>query len=77
MIQGIAMKRSAQPHLSSEGHQSLDQYSHYLHHDQDLSADTRRNYLSDLRQFAAWCEASWTEGHEGSHPVTPSGSQPR
>ncbi len=72
MIQGIAMKRSAQPHLSSEGHQSLDQYSHYLHHDQDLSADTRRNYLSDLRQFAAWCEASWTEGHEGSHPFTPS-----
>ncbi len=72
MIQGIAMKRSAQPHLSSVGHQSLDQYSHYLHHDQDLSADTRRNYLSDLRQFAARCEASWAEGQESAHTFSPS-----
>lgn len=72
MIPGTAMKRSAQPHLSSEGQQALDQYSHYLHHDQDLSADTRRNYLSNLRQFAAWCEASWTGGQEFPHVFTPS-----
>ncbi len=66
------MKRTAQPTVSPEGHQALEHYSHYLHHEQDLSADTRRNYLSDLRQFAAWCEASWTEGQEAAHAFTPS-----
>ncbi len=47
------MKRTAQPNVSPEGQQALDRYRDYLHHEQDLSADTRRNYLSDLRQFAA------------------------
>ncbi len=65
------MKRTAQPNVSPEGLLALDQYRDYLHHEQDLSADTRRNYLSDLRQFAAWCEASWTEGQEGAHTFAP------
>ncbi|PLS78357.1 MAG: integrase [Chloroflexi bacterium] len=65
------MKRTAQPNLSPEGQLALDRYRDYLHHEQDLSADTRRNYLSDLRQFAAWCEASWTEGQEAAHPFEP------
>ncbi len=65
------MRRSAQPNVSPEGQITLDHYSTYLHHEQDLSADTRRNYLSDLRQFAAWCEASWTEGQEVSHSFAP------
>jgi site-specific recombinase XerD len=30
----------------------------------DLSAVTIRNYLSDLRQFIAWCECSWREKEE-------------
>ena len=65
------MKRTAQPNVSPEGQLALNRYSDYLHHEQDLSADTRRNYLSDLRQFAAWCEASWTEGQEAAHPFAP------
>ena len=66
------MKRTAQPNVSPEGRQALDRYRDYLHHEQDLSADTRRNYLSDLRQFAAWCEASWTAGQEAAQPFGPS-----
>ncbi|MDP9316263.1 MAG: tyrosine-type recombinase/integrase [Chloroflexota bacterium] len=65
------MKRTAQPNVSTEGQQALDRYRYYLHHEQDLSADTRRNYLSDLQQFAAWCEASWTEGQETAHAFAP------
>ncbi|PLS78257.1 MAG: integrase [Chloroflexi bacterium] len=65
------MKRTAQPNVSPEGQFAIDRYSDYLHHEQDLSADTRRNYLSDLRQFAAWCEASWTEGQEAAHSFAP------
>ncbi len=65
------MKRTAQPNVSPEGLLALNQYIDYLHHEQDLSADTRRNYLSDLRQFAAWCEASWSEGQEAVHAFAP------
>src|SRR5205085_564857 len=28
---------------------------------EDLSSVTIRNYLSDLRQFRAWCEGRWCE----------------
>lgn len=65
------MKRIAHPSISPEGQQTLDQYSTYLHHEQDLSTDTRRNYLSDLRLFVAWCEASWTAGQEAVHTFAP------
>jgi integrase/recombinase XerC len=53
------MKRQAQPILSESGQQTLDQYAQVLHHLEDLSPITTRNYLSDLRQFIAWCENSW------------------
>src|SRR5437016_381159 len=59
------MKRKAQPILSADGQQALDQYGQVLQHFEDLSAVTIRNYLSDLRQFIAWCEAFWHEGQEG------------
>lgn len=55
------MKREAQPPLSIEGEQALDHYAHSLQQLEDLSAVTIRNYLSDLRQFMAWCECSWRE----------------
>jgi integrase/recombinase XerC len=32
-----------------------------------------RNYLSDLRHFVAWCEATWEEGQEAGQPFIPSG----
>ena len=45
----------------------------YLREEQDLAADTVRNYnyLSDLRQFAAFCEATWAEGEEAGEPFSP------
>src|ERR1051326_2680907 len=55
------MKREAQPILSIEGELALDHYAHALQQMEDLSAVTIRNYLSDLRQFIAWCECSWHE----------------
>lgn len=58
------MKRKAQPMLSGEGQHALNQYTQVLQHVEDLSAVTIRNYLSDLRQFIAWCEDSWREEQE-------------
>lgn len=58
------MKRGAQPPLSVEGRQALDRYASALRQVEDLSAVTIRNYLSDLRQFIAWCECSWCEIEE-------------
>src|SRR5437016_3107709 len=58
------MKRTAQPLLSESGQQALDQYRQVLQQFEDLSPVTTRNYLSDLRQFVAWCEDCWREGQE-------------
>jgi len=53
------MKRKAQPQLSEDDQHTLDQYAQVLRRLEDLSPVTMRNYLSDLRQFIAWCECSW------------------
>jgi site-specific recombinase XerD len=53
------MKRKALPMLSKNGQHALDQYRLVLRQREDLSPVTIRNYLSDLRQFIAWCECSW------------------
>ncbi len=58
------MKRKAQPLLSGDGQHALDQYMQALRQFEDLSPVTTRNYLSDLRQFIAWCEYSWCDGQE-------------
>ncbi len=47
------MKRVAQPELSAIGEAVLGHYEQHLRSEEDLSAATVRNYLSDLRQFAA------------------------
>ena len=57
------MKREAQPALSVGGQQVLDQYATVLKQE-DLAAKSTRNYLSDLRQFMAWCEYSWRDEHD-------------
>ncbi len=64
------MKREAQPPLFIEGQRALDHYAHALQQLEDLSAVTIRNYLSDLRQFMAWCECSWRE-EQDEQPFTP------
>ncbi len=65
------MRRSSQPILTDSGEAAVAHYTRYLHDEQDVSAGTRRSYLSELRQFAAWCEARWTEGHDTPVAFTP------
>jgi integrase/recombinase XerD len=65
------MKRAAKPGLSTEGEKELERFGNYLRDEQDLASDTVRNYLSDLRQFAAFCEATWAEGEEADEPFSP------
>ena len=67
----FGVRRAAKPDLSAEGEKGLDTYGSYLRDEQDLAADTVRNYLADLRQFAAFCEASWAEGEETDEPFSP------
>ncbi len=65
------MRRSSQPILTDSGEATINAYTRYLHDEQDVSAGTRRSYLSELRQFAAWCEASWSDGHDAALSFTP------
>ena len=65
------MRRAAKPELSVEGEKQFQRYGIYLRDGQDLASDTVRNYLSDLRQFAAFCEASWAEGEEAGESFSP------
>jgi integrase/recombinase XerC len=67
------VKRSAQPKLSTNGERELERYGKYLAEEQDLASDTVRNYLSDLRQFAAFCESTWPEGGESGESFSPAG----
>jgi integrase/recombinase XerC len=64
-------KRAKRPTLSSVGEQVLAQYEQRLRSEEDLTAVTIRNYLSDLRHFAAWCESTWKQGREEDLPFTP------
>ncbi len=74
------MKREAQPMLSGDGQYALDQYRQDLQSLEDLSPVTIRNYLSDLRQFMAWCEYSWREyswrEEQDEQPFTPQAVAP-
>lgn len=54
------MKRLANPPLSALGEVALAQYRQVLHEQEDLASASRRNYLSDLRHFAAWYETHCT-----------------
>ena len=65
------MKRAAQPTLSPLGELILSRYEQRLRTEEDLSAMTIWNYLSDLRQFAAWCESIWQSGREETICFTP------
>lgn len=58
------MKQQAQLLLSEAGQHTLSQYRQSLQQVEDLPPVTIRYYVSDLRQFIAWCEYSWREGQE-------------
>jgi len=55
------MKRGANPSLSSSGEEAVTQYRQALWEHEDLTDASRRNYLSDLRHFAAWYEIQFTQ----------------
>jgi len=59
------------PTLSAEGQRTLEVYAAHLTDTADLRPATVRNYLSDVRQFAAWCEVTGVEGREGDAPFAP------
>ena len=65
------MPRPAAPALSPAGQAALAAYATALTEEEDLSPVTVRNYLSDLRQFAAWCEAAWAAGQAAAVPFAP------
>jgi integrase/recombinase XerC len=52
------------------GERALAQYERRLRTEEDLTTATIRNYLSDLRHFAAWCEFTWKQGREEDLPFT-------
>lgn len=64
-------KRANHPPLTTIGTHCLAHYERWLRTEEDLTGVTIRNYLSDLRHFAAWCEACWGEGQEEEVPFTP------
>jgi integrase/recombinase XerC len=67
----MTARRAKRPALSGTGEQALKQYEQRLCIEEDLTATTIRNYLSDLRHFVAWCESTWQQGHEESRSFTP------
>jgi len=65
------MSRLSNPAISTTAQQALDQYAVSLQQEVDVSAATVRNYVSDLRQFMAWCETTWAAGQEETRTWTP------
>jgi integrase/recombinase XerD len=55
------MRRVANPQLSPSGEEAVAQYRQVLWEHEDLTSASRRNYVSDLRHFAAWMVLSQTE----------------
>lgn len=65
------MRDAEKPTLSEAAERELERYEWYLTGEQDLSAATVRNYLSDLKGFALFCELSWSEGEEAQESFSP------
>jgi integrase/recombinase XerD len=60
------VRRAGKPGLTDAGRAALAAYEEQLRRQHDLRPATLRNYTSDLRQFAAWCEATWREADEAA-----------
>src|SRR5579864_6675514 len=63
------MKRLANPPLSPLGESALAQYRQVMQNLEDLAGASRRNYLSDLRHFAAWYETHYTRSISDITPL--------
>jgi len=57
------MPRKFHP-LSETGKASVALYENYLRTEVDMQPATIRNYVADVVLFAAWCEATWSDGVE-------------
>ena len=57
--------------FSPEGAEAVATYGRYLREHEDLSQPTLRNYLSDLRHFGIWYEASYMEGRAEGASFSP------
>lgn len=64
------MKQEALPALLQPGQRALNHIKHVFCLEKELSSDAIRNYYSDKRQFAAWCEARSQEGREDTSHFT-------
>jgi integrase/recombinase XerD len=62
--EGAISKRRGMPAVSEAGQRALDSYASALRSGADMRPATLRNYLSDLRQFVAWCEETWGDGQD-------------
>ena len=65
------MRRSGTPAVSEAGQAALETYAQHLQHQRDLRMATQRNYSSDLRQFAAWWEATGQEADDAAAVFLP------
>lgn len=59
------MRRVANPQLSPSGEEAVAQCRRVLWEHEDLTSASRRNYVSDLRHFAAWYEANCIRSTDG------------
>jgi len=69
--EGVITKRRGMPAVSEAGRRALDSYASALRSGADMRPATLRNYLSDLRQFVAWCEDTWADGQETGTTFAP------
>lgn len=65
------MRPTGLPTRSSTGQQARDANERVLRNEEDLTAVTIRNYLSDLRQCVDWCASMWIRGCEEGQCFTP------
>jgi integrase/recombinase XerC len=59
------------PAVSEAGRRALDSYASALRSGADMRPATLRNYLSDLRQFVAWCEETCADGQDTGATFAP------
>ncbi|GHO63498.1 hypothetical protein KSC_023900 [Ktedonobacter sp. SOSP1-52] len=67
----MIIRRTSPTVFSEPGEQILTRYEQRLRVEEDLARATFRNYLSDLRHFAACCEFVWKQGREAEPSFAP------
>lgn len=55
------------PEISDKAQNWIERWMNDLEEEEDLTAKTRREFASDLRDLAHWFEGTWSEGKEAYH----------